>query len=85
LSLAPDSARSTNRGGIFLHAGDDVAVQVERDPDLAMSEPFAGDLGMYAVGEQMGCMGVANARWPSLFFFTAGAAVSTKDPTKRIE
>jgi hypothetical protein len=38
---------------IFLHAGEHVRVQVERDPDLAVTEPLAGlhvDAGRQHVG-----------------------------------
>jgi hypothetical protein len=35
-----------DRGGILLHPGNDVAVKVERDADLAVSQPLAGDLGV---------------------------------------
>jgi hypothetical protein len=36
------------RGRILLHAGQDVAVEVERRPHSRMPQPFAGNLGMDA-------------------------------------
>jgi len=40
--------------GILLHAGQDVAVKIERHSDLAMAQPLTGDLRMNPAGEQ-GC------------------------------
>jgi hypothetical protein len=34
--------------GIGLHAGEHVAVKVERDPNLAVAKPLAGDFWMHA-------------------------------------
>ena len=45
-----------------------MAVQVQRDPDLAVSEAFRGDLGVNAIGEQVGCMGVPEVMKPDIFY-----------------
>jgi len=35
------------RGSIFLHPGQNMAVEVEHNPDAGVSQPFAGDLWVY--------------------------------------
>jgi hypothetical protein len=46
--------RSVNTlGSILLHSRKYVAVEVERDPDLGMAEPFAGDFRMDAVRQHV--------------------------------
>ena len=56
--------RIHGRNGILLHPRNDVAVQVQRDPDLAVTQPLAGDLGVDAVGEQVGSVGVPKIMEP---------------------
>ena len=41
------------RRGVLLHARQHVRIQIERDADAGMAEPFAGDFRMHAGGEQM--------------------------------
>ncbi len=41
-----------------LHSGQDMAVEVERNPDARMAEAFLSHLGMNAAGEKMRRMGV---------------------------
>jgi hypothetical protein len=48
-----------HRGGVLLHPGKDARVKVQCDSDFAMPQPFAGDLRMNAIGEQMGCVSMA--------------------------
>ena len=43
-----------------------MAVEIERYSDLAVPEPFAGDLGVNAVGEQMGGMGMSQIVKPQV-------------------
>ena len=45
-------------GGLFLEGGDDVAVGVEGDPDVAVAEAFAYDLGMHVRLERERGVGV---------------------------
>jgi hypothetical protein len=45
-------------GGVLLHSGNDVAVQVQGDPDSAMPKALAGNLGVDAIGKQMCGVGV---------------------------
>lgn len=39
-------------GRVLLHPRQDVAVEIERDADLAVAQALAGDLGMVAAGKQ---------------------------------
>ena len=48
-----------DRRRIGLHVWQDVAVKIQRDADLAMAEPLAGDFRVNAGCKHMGCMGVA--------------------------
>ena len=41
------------RGGVRLHVWQHVAVEVERDANLAVAKALAGDLWMYARGQQV--------------------------------
>jgi hypothetical protein len=40
-------------GGVSLHVRQHVAVEVERDANLAVAQALAGDLGMNARGQQV--------------------------------
>jgi hypothetical protein len=53
---SPISARFYHRSGVLLHPGNDVAVELQNYPNVAMPQPFAGDLRMHALGEQMDCV-----------------------------
>src|ERR1700675_2830983 len=46
------------RGCIFLHPRQDVAVEIERDPNLTVAEPLARHLRMYACGKHVGRVGM---------------------------
>jgi hypothetical protein len=46
------------RGGILLHPRDYMGIDVKRDSDLRVPQPFARDLGVDSRGEQVRCMGV---------------------------
>ena len=59
LGLLVRPKRRVNLGdGILLHARQDVAVEVERYPDLGMPEPFCGSLHMGARGKHVRGVGV---------------------------
>src|SRR5690606_11278508 len=40
-------------GGVRLHSRHDMQIQVKRDPDSRMAEPFTGNLRMDASGQQL--------------------------------
>src|SRR5262245_28679799 len=46
------------RRSVFLHAGQHMTVEVERDADLGMPQSLAGDLRVNAGSEQMSGVGV---------------------------
>ena len=44
---------------VLLHSGQDVRIEVQRDPDLGVPQPFTGDLRMDAAAQHVRGMGVA--------------------------
>ena len=48
-------------GRLLLHARQDVGVDIEGGPDLRMPEPFANDLGVDALFQEQGRVGVPQA------------------------
>lgn len=45
--------------GVFLHSRHYMRIEVHGDPNLRVPKAFASDLGVYAGGQHMGCVSVA--------------------------
>lgn len=63
------------RDGVGLHSRQYVAVQIERDADLAVSQAFAGNLRVHAAGQHMRCVCV-----PQVVESNAGQGRLTQQP-----
>jgi hypothetical protein len=70
------------RGCIFLHPGHDVRIQIECDANLAMPEPFAGNLGVNAGRQHVSCVGMAQVVKPDA---GQGGTADEPDPFVRDE
>ena len=64
VGLGPEHDRAEPRCGVFLHAGRVVAVDVERDRDRRVPEPFRHDLRMHTFGEKQRCVSVPQVMEP---------------------